>query len=128
MADNNLSVEKIIEQYSNRSRSKSSSDFDVDAFLESLDKGGRKTAQKTEMIEDVLEIGDNSLVVQPAEEYGEQGGSDAPSDSKTSPSDGGERVLKANPASVGLTAPRIKPQIDREAVSPSPPAVPSGRR
>ena len=120
MADNNLSVEKIIEQYSNRSRSKSSSDFDVDAFLESLDKGGRKTAQKTEMIEDVLEIGDNSLVVQPAEEYGEQGGSDAPSDSKTSPSDGGERVLKANPASVGLTAPRIKPQIDREAVSPEP--------
>ena len=77
MADNNLSVEKIIEQYSNRSRSKSSSDFDVDAFLESLDKGGRKTAQKTEMKEDVLDIGENSRVVKSAEEYGEQGGAGA---------------------------------------------------
>lgn len=68
MADKNLSVEEIIEQYSHKVPKKSSvGDFDVDEFLKSFSAPASKVPQKTEMIEDVLEIGDNSLVVTPQE-------------------------------------------------------------
>lgn len=72
----NLSVEEIIEQYSSKaakpsgaaSAKKSVSDFDVDEFLASLSSKPAKAPQKTEVIEDVLEIGDNSRVFEPEEE------------------------------------------------------------
>lgn len=66
MADKNLSVEEIIEQYSSKKPQRSSvSDFDVDEFLKSFPTPAGKAMRKTEIIEDVLEIGDNSLVVTP---------------------------------------------------------------
>lgn len=67
MADRNLSVEEIIEQYSQKSSKKpEKEDFDLDSFLNSMGTSG--ASRKTEVIEDVLEIGDNSFVFDPGEE------------------------------------------------------------
>ena len=66
MADRNLSVEEIIEQYSQKSSKKSEKDaFDLDSFINSMGVSG--ASRKTEVIEDVLEIGDNSFVFDPGE-------------------------------------------------------------
>ena len=67
MAERNLSVEEIIEQYSQKSSKKpEKEDFDLDSFLNSMGTSG--ASRKTEVIEDVLEIGDNSFVFDPGEE------------------------------------------------------------
>lgn len=67
MADRNLSVEEIIEQYSQKSSKKpEKEDFDLDSFLNSMGTSG--ASRKTEVIEDILEIGDNSFVFDPGEE------------------------------------------------------------
>ena len=67
MADRNLSVEEIIEQYSQKSSKKpEKEDFDLDSFLNSMGTSG--ASRKTEVIEDVLEIGDNSFVFDPGED------------------------------------------------------------
>lgn len=67
MADKNLSVEEILEQYSSKVSNQSSHEsFDVESFLNETPSRS-STAQKTEMIEDVLEIGDNSFVFDPEE-------------------------------------------------------------
>lgn len=67
MADKNLSVEEIIEQYSSKSSKKPGKDsFDVDSFLSSMGASG--ASRKTEVIEDVLEVGDNSYVFDPGDE------------------------------------------------------------
>ncbi len=78
MADRNLSVEEIIEQYSQKSSKKPEKDsFDLDSFLNSMGTSG--ASRKTEVIEDVLEIGDNSFVFDPGEESPEQNGASQPS-------------------------------------------------
>ncbi len=67
MADRDLSVEEIIEQYSTKASKKTEDDsFDIDSFLNSVGVSG--TSRKTEVIEDVLEIGDNSFVFDPGDE------------------------------------------------------------
>lgn len=67
MADRNLSVEEIIEQYSKKSSKKSENEgFDLDSFINNMGVSG--ASRKTEVIEDVLEIGDNSFVFDPGEE------------------------------------------------------------
>ena len=66
MADRNLSVEEIIEQYSQKSSKKPEREaFDLDSFINSMGVSG--ASRKTEVIEDVLEIGDNSFVFDPEE-------------------------------------------------------------
>lgn len=67
MADKNLSIEDILNEYSGKV-SNSSKDtvannkVDIDSLLSDI---GRSAPQKTEMIEDVLEIGDNSYAFDP---------------------------------------------------------------
>lgn len=69
MADRNLSVEEILEQYSSKTSKKASDEtFDLDAVLKG---SGGAVPEKTEMIEDVLEIGDNSFVFDPGDEDAE---------------------------------------------------------
>lgn len=64
MADRNLTVEEILEQYSKKPVKKASEDtFDLDSFLNSVKH--TSPSQKTEVIEDVLEIGDNRFVFEP---------------------------------------------------------------
>lgn len=69
MADKNLSVEDILNEYSDKasksSRSNNDDTLDIDALLADI---GRGTSQKTEMIEDVLEIGDNSFAYDPGDD------------------------------------------------------------
>ncbi len=80
MADRNLSVEEIIEQYSTNSAKKKEKDsFDVDSFLKSM--GASSASKKTEIIEDVLEIGDNSFVFDPGEDAAQ-----VPAEEKAAPS------------------------------------------
>lgn len=72
MADKekNFSIEDILNEYSGKTLSKSEpEDIDIDGFIASLSP---KASQKTEMIEDVLEIGDNSFVFDPADVENEQ--------------------------------------------------------
>ncbi|MCD7733063.1 MAG: hypothetical protein LUH56_06445, partial [Oscillospiraceae bacterium] len=68
MSDKNLSVEDILEEYSNKTTGKTSAKasedtFDLDAILNGTSKS---TPTKTEVIEDVLEVGDNSFVFDPS--------------------------------------------------------------
>ncbi len=69
MSDKNLSVEDILEEYSNKTTGTTSSgvsdeSFDLDAILNGT--GKHTTPAKTEVIEDVLEVGDNSFVFDPS--------------------------------------------------------------
>ncbi|MCD7771454.1 MAG: hypothetical protein LUH23_05150 [Oscillospiraceae bacterium] len=70
MSDKNYSVDDILEEYSHKTvgkttESKASEDsFDLDAILNGVSKPA--ATQKTEVIEDVLEVGDNSFVFDPA--------------------------------------------------------------
>ncbi len=69
MSDKNLSVEDILEEYSNKTTGTASGgvsddSFDLDALLNGT--GKHTTPAKTEVIEDVLEVGDNSFVFDPA--------------------------------------------------------------
>lgn len=68
MADKNLSIEDILNEYANKSPSTTSDPgedtIDLDGLIMSV-SGGTTAPQKTEMIEDVLEIGDNSFVFDP---------------------------------------------------------------
>ena len=61
--DKNLSVDDILEQYSSKVPKNHTDDtLDIDSILNEIH---HTPAQKTEMIEDVLEIGDNSYVFDP---------------------------------------------------------------
>ena len=74
MADKNLSVEDILEEYTHKSSvKKPQEDVDIDSLL---DGAGHAHTQptKTEVIEDVLEIGDNSFVFDPGEDFTTEGG------------------------------------------------------
>ena len=81
MADKNFSVDDIINEYSGKTTKRHVSDesLDLDSIISSLghhDKESvslkaQKVGPKTEMIEDVLEIGDNSYAFTPAEDEGE---------------------------------------------------------
>ncbi|MCD8346273.1 MAG: hypothetical protein LUC38_10055 [Oscillospiraceae bacterium] len=66
MSDKNLSVEDILEEYANKTAGKTVSDdsFDLDAILNGTPKS--TVSKKTEVIEDVLEVGDNSFVFDPS--------------------------------------------------------------
>ncbi len=73
MSDKNYSVDDILEEYSHKTVGKtteskasaaSEDSFDLDAILNGTSKP--TVAQKTEIIEDVLEVGDNSFVFDPA--------------------------------------------------------------
>lgn len=73
MSDKNYSVDDILEEYANKTAGKSSGttsgsgsmdDFDLDALLNGVSKP--TTTVKTEVIEDVLEVGDNSSVFDPS--------------------------------------------------------------
>lgn len=67
MADRNLSVDEILEQYSNKlAKNKPDVEVDIDSILNGAQHGAAH--HKTEMIEDVLEIGDNSFVFDPGDE------------------------------------------------------------
>ena len=78
MADKNFTVDDIINEYSGKTTGRHVSDesLDLDSIIKSLghhDKEAvnpqaQKVGPKTEMIEDVLEIGDNSYAFTPAEE------------------------------------------------------------
>ena len=79
MADKNFSVDDIISEYSGKAPGKRHSEdtLDLDALINSLDHSGdreaaskpaSKVGPKTEIIEDVLEIGDNSYAFTPEEE------------------------------------------------------------
>ena len=79
MADKNFSVDDIISEYSGKAPGKRHSEdtLDLDALINSLDHSGDREAAskpapkvgpKTEIIEDVLEIGDNSYAFTPEEE------------------------------------------------------------
>ena len=64
--DKNLSVDDILEQYSSKVPKNHTDDtLDIDSILNEIH---HTPAQKTEMIEDVLEIGDNSYVFDPGDE------------------------------------------------------------
>lgn len=71
MADKNLSIDDILNEYSGKtsSGSKNVSDdsIDIDELINSVTGGKSTPSQKTEMIEDVLEIGDNSFVFDPGD-------------------------------------------------------------
>ena len=79
MEDKNFSVDDIISEYSGKAPGKRHSEdtLDLDALINSLDHSGdreaaskpaSKVGPKTEIIEDVLEIGDNSYAFTPEEE------------------------------------------------------------
>ncbi len=79
MADNKFSVDDIINEYSGKTAGKRHSEetLDLDALINSLDHSGdreaaskqaAKVGPKTEIIEDVLEIGDNSYAFTPEDE------------------------------------------------------------
>ena len=83
MADKNFSVDDIISEYSGKSAGKRHSEdtLDLDALISSLDHSGdreaaskpaSKVGPKTEIIEDVLEIGDNSYAFTPEDEPSEE--------------------------------------------------------
>lgn len=81
MADKKFSVEDIINEYSGKSSEKTAEaprrstqdTVDISSLINSLSHGeqptmtpaGKKVSPKTELIEDVLEIGDNKYVVEP---------------------------------------------------------------
>ena len=78
MADKNISVDDIINEYSGKAPKRPVSDasLDLDALINSLGHNDResvnsKIGPKTEVIEDVLEVGDNSYAFTPAEEESE---------------------------------------------------------
>ena len=80
MADKDFSVDDIINEYSKKVSPESAdgSDNSFDALLERLDRRknediGKTVGLKTEVIEDVLEIGDNKYAFTPSEE-GEDAG------------------------------------------------------
>ena len=78
MADKNFTVDDIINEYSGKTTGRHVSDesLDLDGLLQSLEHydkeavspQAQKVGPKTEMIEDVLEIGDNRYAFTPAEE------------------------------------------------------------
>lgn len=86
MSDKNLSVEDILEEYSHKTVGKSTSEdtFDLDAILNGTSKS--TTPAKTEVIEDVLEVGDNSFVFDPASLDEAVASSSAPVPSAPTPS------------------------------------------
>ena len=70
MADKNLSIEDILNEYSDKvsqspKDAKKDETVDIDSLLADI---GHRAPQKTEMIEDVLEIGDNSFAFDPGYE------------------------------------------------------------
>lgn len=70
MADKNLSIEDILNEYSDKvsnapKTAKKEETVDIDSLLADI---GRTASQKTEMIEDVLEIGDNSFAFDPGDD------------------------------------------------------------
>ncbi len=67
MPDNNLSVEEIIAMYSKKLPSAKKEEPSVSELAEAV-LTRKPTSTKTELIEDVLEIGDNHLVVTPTPE------------------------------------------------------------
>lgn len=81
MADKNFTVDDIINEYSGKTANRHISDetLELDALIKSLEHRdqdaavpqAQKVGPKTEMIEDVLEIGDNSYAFTPSEEDGE---------------------------------------------------------
>ena len=79
MADKNFSVDDIISEYSSKASHtpRSDGELDIDDLINSLGKHDReavsakKLGPKTEVIEDVLEIGDNQSVFIPEETDGE---------------------------------------------------------
>ncbi len=73
MSDKNYSVDDILEEYAHKTVGKRTEDlasavsddsFDLDALLNGTSKP--TATQKTEVIEDVLEVGDNSFVFDPS--------------------------------------------------------------
>ena len=76
--DKNFTVDDIINEYAGKTTGRHVSDesLDLDSIIQSLDQHDReeissaskKIAPKTEMIEDVLEIGDNAYAFNPPEE------------------------------------------------------------
>ncbi len=76
--DKNFTVDDIINEYSKKSGGpKDGSSVDIDALIDSLEHResepslpSGKFTPKTEMIEDVLEIGDNAYAFTPADEEG----------------------------------------------------------
>ena len=70
MADKNLSIDDILNEYSGKTSSggtKGNDTIDIDELINSVTGGKSTPSQKTEMIEDVLEIGDNSFVFDPGD-------------------------------------------------------------
>ncbi len=80
MADKNFSVDDIINEYSGKTEPKPRNDepLDLDSIINRLgrhEEGGRveeKLSPKTEVIEDVLEIGDNRYAFTPEEDLSEE--------------------------------------------------------
>lgn len=82
MADKNFTVDDIINEYAGKTSNRRHSDETIEldkliASLEHHDKEAvspqaQKVGPKTEMIEDVLEIGDNSYAFTPEEEFSAQ--------------------------------------------------------
>lgn len=78
MDDRNLSVEEILEQYSKKADSsaaassqkslQSDKSIDIDDIINGTSLKPGFVPTKTEMIEDVLEVGDNSFVFDPGDE------------------------------------------------------------
>ncbi len=87
MDDRNLSVEEILEQYSKKSDSNaltnsqeslhSDKSIDIDDIINGTSPKSGYVPTKTEMIEDVLEVGDNSFVFDPGDESDEPAAADA---------------------------------------------------
>lgn len=110
MADKNLSVEEIIEQYSTKSSKKAEKDsFDLDSFLSSMGASG--ASRKTEVIEDVLEVGDNSYVFDPGDDGADSASGDAeplpPAEEEPSR---GEQVSYAKPEESSAEQPAKHPK------------------
>ncbi len=68
MADKNYSIDDILNEYSGKigkqPEDKKDDDIDIDTLLAGI---GKTASQKTEMIEDVLEVGDNSFAFDPGD-------------------------------------------------------------
>lgn len=79
MADkNNISIEDILNEYAGKTPSKEVTEDSIDIDDLIISVSGGKTREKTEMIEDVLEIGDNSFVFDPEDVVPAEGEESAP--------------------------------------------------
>ena len=117
MADKNFSVDDIINEYSQKTGGRRSEDtLDIDRLINELDpkdrsaasKESAKVGPKTEMIEDVLEIGDNSYAFTPSDDE-LIGGDDPKAPVSSIPSETGELFSKLSEP-LGAKPPENEPE------------------